>query len=505
VFSILKAFGRNTRDLGSFGEETDKTTDLHQHLLRLCSQWLEAALKITRDAVTPITKMASQESMTAQIFSPKPTTDNPVNSVITELTQSESWALIYYRVDTLTINFNILSTHTHLLPTLSEIIYIKHTPLINLQESNFKETASRSLKGGLGDDDGIGLVIGFVGFEMCRFRDNANTPATNNPLILPTALHAKIVQELNELQAISTDIDSRLENIDRFLNGFTQQPNEIDVDDLEPDDLVIRSFLSAYLEQHELHANEVRIMRQCNQDPLALVTNHQMTPSHFNTYQSSYNNPQFQQQFSPSQSPQHYSTTYPSTPLAITYPSAPYPNAYSSTIDSGLAVLVFKQGGGPIDAINKMMSFLSTIVTSCFLYTNNQLRSSSNPRQQATIHDGRVTIQPLQGRSNSYVAEPKRKRDATWFMDKVLLVEAQGNGKVLNEEELEFLVDPSIAEGPVTYTVIKTIQLIKPMIWMLMTLIMMISPLPKLLSWPVCLVTVKIFFLRRDFDACRRE
>ncbi|GKD79865.1 hypothetical protein Tco_1342486 [Tanacetum coccineum] len=51
----------------------------------------------------------------------------------------------------------------------------------------------------------------------------------------------------------------------------------------------------AYLEQHELHANEVRIMRERNQDPLALVANHQMIPSHFNTYQSSYNNPQFQQ------------------------------------------------------------------------------------------------------------------------------------------------------------------------------------------------------------------
>ncbi|GJW87886.1 hypothetical protein Tco_0163226, partial [Tanacetum coccineum] len=46
--------------------------------------------------------------------------------------------------------------------------------------------------------------------------------------------------------------------------------------------------------------------------------------------------------------------------------------------------------------------------------------------------------------------KPKRKRDATWFRDKVLLVEAQGNGKVLNEEELEFLADPSIAEGPIS-------------------------------------------------------
>ncbi|GJX97159.1 hypothetical protein Tco_0352957 [Tanacetum coccineum] len=32
--------------------------------------------------------------------------------------------------------------------------------------------------------------------------------------------------------------------------------------------------LHAYLEQHELHANEVRIMRERNQDPLALVVNH---------------------------------------------------------------------------------------------------------------------------------------------------------------------------------------------------------------------------------------
>nr|GEV69734.1 integrase, catalytic region, zinc finger, CCHC-type, peptidase aspartic, catalytic [Tanacetum cinerariifolium] len=49
--------------------------------------------------------------------------------------------------------------------------------------------------------------------------------------------------------------------------------------------------LHAYLQQHEIHANEVHLMRERNQDPLALVTNHQQTLSHFNTYQSSYNNP----------------------------------------------------------------------------------------------------------------------------------------------------------------------------------------------------------------------
>ncbi|GKB91980.1 hypothetical protein Tco_0964252 [Tanacetum coccineum] len=65
--------------------------------------------------------------------------------------------------------------------------------------------------------------------------ENVNPPLTNNPPVLPTALREKVVQELNELQAISTYIDYRQENVDQFLNGFTQQPNEIDVDGFEPD------------------------------------------------------------------------------------------------------------------------------------------------------------------------------------------------------------------------------------------------------------------------------
>nr|GEU38368.1 hypothetical protein [Tanacetum cinerariifolium] len=66
--------------------------------------------------------------------------------------------------------------------------------------------------------------------------DNMNPPPTNNPPILPIVLHAKVVQDLNELQEMSTYIDSLLENIDQFLNGFTQPPNEIDMDDLELDE-----------------------------------------------------------------------------------------------------------------------------------------------------------------------------------------------------------------------------------------------------------------------------
>ncbi|GJR63175.1 hypothetical protein Tco_1505337, partial [Tanacetum coccineum] len=49
-----------------------------------------------------------------------------------------------------------------------------------------------------------------------------------------------------------------------------------------------------------------------------------------------------------------------------------------------------------------MMSFLSAIVTYRYPTTNNQLRNSSNSRQQATINDGRVTLQPVQGRQISF-------------------------------------------------------------------------------------------------------
>ncbi|GJW78535.1 hypothetical protein Tco_0140217 [Tanacetum coccineum] len=57
-------------------------------------------------------------------------------------------------------------------------------------------------------------------------------------------------------------------------------------------------------------------------------------------------------------------------------------------LDYSLAVPTFQQGEDPIDCINKAMGFLS-IVASRFPPSNNQLRISSNPRNQATIQDGK--------------------------------------------------------------------------------------------------------------------
>nr|GEV97811.1 hypothetical protein [Tanacetum cinerariifolium] len=81
--------------------------------------------------------------------------------------------------------------------------------------------------------------------------------------------------------------------------------------------------------------------------------------------------------------------------------------------------------------------------------TKNQLRTSSNPRQQATINNGRVTIQPIQGRQNFMSAGSSRSFTSRSG-------EVSRKQRVLQEEELEFLADPGTAESSSNQNVIKT-------------------------------------------------
>nr|GEZ69930.1 hypothetical protein [Tanacetum cinerariifolium] len=111
-----------------------------------------------------------------------------------------------------------------------------------------------------------------------------------------------------------------------------------------------------------------------------------------------------------------------------------------------------------------MMSFLTVVFTSRYPTSNNQLRNSSNRRQQAIINNRRVTLQRIQGRETSLVVgttrtytpgasgnnsgkqrtvifynckgeghmskqctKPKRKQDDSWFKDKVLLTVITNN------------------------------------------------------------------------------
>nr|GEY46517.1 hypothetical protein [Tanacetum cinerariifolium] len=81
------------------------------------------------------------------------------------------------------------------------------------------------------------------------------------------------------------------------------------------------------------------------------------------------------------------------------------------------------------------------------LVTNNQLRTSSNPCQQATINNGRVTIQPIQERQNFVSAGSSRPFTSGSGG-------ASGKQRVLQEEELEFLADPGTSESSSNQTVV---------------------------------------------------
>ncbi|GKE76554.1 hypothetical protein Tco_1542674 [Tanacetum coccineum] len=111
----------------------------------------------------------------------------------------------------------------------------------------------------------------------------------------------------------------------------------------------------------------------------------------------------------------------------------------------------------PIDAINHMMSFLTTVVTSRYPTTNNQLRTSSNPRQQATIYDGKVIVQPVQWKQTTYATETTRKYTTGASgsnTGKQRTVISQASGQVLTEEEIAFLADPGLPDTQTSQTVI---------------------------------------------------
>ncbi|GJS80519.1 retrovirus-related pol polyprotein from transposon TNT 1-94 [Tanacetum coccineum] len=220
--------------------------------------------------------------------------------------------------------------------------------------------------------------------------------------------------------------------------------------------------LYAYLSQHEGHANEARLLRERYLDPLALVANHQ-TQSH-SAHTSS-------------------STTIPTS----------IPDPTQSYTITRLVVPSFLLGDDPIACLTKAMAFMSTVMASRFPSTNNQLKTSSNPRKQTTIQDGRVTVQQVQGRQGqSFVGtrnkgnatsfkgnnaagqarvvkcyncqgeghmarqctQPKRPRNSAWFKEKMLLVQAHESGQELDKEQLEFLADLGILDGQAIQTTI---------------------------------------------------
>ncbi|GJW34190.1 retrovirus-related pol polyprotein from transposon TNT 1-94 [Tanacetum coccineum] len=194
--------------------------------------------------------------------------------------------------------------------------------------------------------------------------------------------------------------------------------------------------------RHEAHANENKMMlerfTQPNVDPLALMSN--VSHQQYNS-QSSTNPP----------------STY-----------VPPHFADNTQLDSGLS-----PSDNLIENLTNTLALLTQSYKTYLPQTNNQLRTSSNPRNQATVQDGRVVVQNVQGRQNrgqgnnargagaagyggaqnrvgnanpgqarqvkcyncngiGHIARncthPKRPQNSEYFKDKMLLMQAQENG-----------------------------------------------------------------------------
>nr|GEV58104.1 hypothetical protein [Tanacetum cinerariifolium] len=127
--------------------------------------------------------------------------------------------------------------------------------------------------------------------------------------------------------------------------------------------------LYAYLKQHETYAKENKMMferfSQNKMDPLALMSN--------------FSNPQC---YSPS------SSTSSSTQV-------PQPIADNPHLDSSLSL-----AENLIENLTNTLALLTQSYKTFLPQTNNQLRTSSNARNQATVQDDRVVVKNVQERQN---------------------------------------------------------------------------------------------------------
>ncbi|GKF98349.1 hypothetical protein Tco_0297132 [Tanacetum coccineum] len=95
--------------------------------------------------------------------------------------------------------------------------------------------------------------------------ENANPPSTSNRPVLPAALRARFNQELQELQKILAFVDSRLESIERFLNHFTDQPNETNINDPESDDRSVETPLISPFPHSDNDSDDEEVLNELSE------------------------------------------------------------------------------------------------------------------------------------------------------------------------------------------------------------------------------------------------
>ncbi|GJV97232.1 hypothetical protein Tco_1548809 [Tanacetum coccineum] len=175
-----------------------------------------------------------------------------------------------------------------------------------------------------------------------------------------------------------------------------------------------------YLSQFEPHVKASKAKKAArNHDPVALVAN-----SHAN-HSYSHASPLY------SRSPQTYYVTHPSFMID-------YDDDYQGEI----------QGDGQEDKLSTAMMLLARDITQHYSTpTNNQIRTSSNTRNQVMIQDGRVDIQiknvRYAGNGNMYAGRTNKNQEtnaSNGFVQKIKKYEQNMLLATKDEEENDFML-----------------------------------------------------------------
>nr|GEW73484.1 putative reverse transcriptase domain-containing protein [Tanacetum cinerariifolium] len=197
----------------------------------------------------------------------------------------------------------------------------------------------------------------------------------------------KKYSKLTEAQQLQDDCDVQTMNI--ILHGL-------------PPDICMHTLVNM---------NEMLMTRERYPDLLAFIAN---SPTLYN----------------PSQSTQHFgSLMYP--------PPQQFTIVYAAPIIINTIYSIHNnQGEDLINCINKAMAFLSAVASRGIDTTSKGNVAAGPPRV--------VKCYNCQGEWHMarQFAQPKRLRNAAWFKEKLMLVEAQEAGQILDEEKLAFLADP---------------------------------------------------------------
>ncbi|GJR14039.1 retrovirus-related pol polyprotein from transposon TNT 1-94 [Tanacetum coccineum] len=213
--------------------------------------------------------------------------------------------------------------------------------------------------------------------------------------------YLRFTQLINDMNIYNMRIEQFQVNT-KFLNSLPPEWSKFVTDVKLVKDLHTTNFdqLHAYLEQHEIHANEVRLLRE------------------------------------------------------------------------RFAILVFSPGDDLIACLNKAMAFLTTVASSRLHFAHCVLSHCVLTKDTAfcplktlvlshcvlTKDTAARVVKCFNYQGEGHMArqctQPKRTRNATWYMEKAMLAEAQEAGQILDEEQLTFLADLGVPDGQAIQTII---------------------------------------------------